>query len=293
MASSSNPFDLSDDNTYQAWRMRKLAAYPLGLETLRIDIKNPFQLSEVEHAAILRNCRDFNMSLYRFRGGDNSKEAILALGKQFGLARLDHNLCAEEDGIAALQVAEGGRSQEYIPYSDKPINWHTDGYYNSLSQQIHGMILHCARPALEGGDNACLDHDIAYILMRDENPDYIAALMAADVMSIPPNYENGIEIRSRQTGPVFMLEADGNLHMRYTARARNIDWKKDALVTQALEFLRALYETDSDYIVRYRFSTGEGLICNNVLHNRSGFHNGATEAEQRLFYRARFYDRIA
>jgi hypothetical protein len=34
-----------------------------------------------------------------------------------------------------------------------------------------------------------------------------------------------------------------------------------------------------------------GLVCNNVLHDRSGFRDGATR--KRLVYRARYYDRIA
>jgi hypothetical protein len=112
-------------------------------------------------------------------------------------------------------------------------------------------------------------------------------------MSIPPNHENGIQIRSRQTGPVFMRTPAGTLHMRYTARARNIDWKQDPIVTQALDFLRDLYEGESIYKIHYRLNSGEGFLCNNVLHNRSGFRNGSDISQQRLFYRARYYDRIA
>jgi hypothetical protein len=35
---------------------------------------------------------------------------------------------------------------------------------------------------------------------------------------------------------------------------------------------------------------GEGLISNNVLHNRTAFEDGP--GHRRLIYRARFYDRI-
>ena len=35
--------------------------------------------------------------------------------------------------------------------------------------------------------------------------------------------------------------------------------------------------------------SGQGLICNNVLHTRSGFETDSP----RLLYRARYFDRIA
>ena len=38
------------------------------------------------------------------------------------------------------------------------------------------MLLHCVRDAAEGGVNRFLDHDIAYILLRDAIPTFIAAL---------------------------------------------------------------------------------------------------------------------
>ena len=40
-----------------------------------------------------------------------------------------------------------------------------------------------------------------------------------------------------------------------------------------------------------RLEPGMGVICNNVLHDRSGFVNAG--ARQRLVLRARFVDRVA
>jgi len=37
---------------------------------------------------------------------------------------------------------------------------------------------------------------------------------------------------------------------------------------------------------------GQGLICNNVLHNRTGFTDDMDKGIARLVYRARYYDRI-
>jgi hypothetical protein len=129
--------------------------------------------------------------------------------------------------------------------------------------------------------------------MRDENPDYIRALMQPDVMTIPPNIENGVMIRDSVIGPVFTVDQEtGALHMRYTVRSRSIEWKQDALTQKAINFLEGLFSGGSDYILRFRLKPGQGLICNNVLHNRTGFADDEEGGKQRLIYRARYYDRI-
>ncbi len=287
-----SPFAPENAQAYAVWREQKLHDYPTQVEDFMVEINHPNQLSNAEHEHILRLCRKTNMALYRAQRPMDKRD-VKALGLQFGLQRLDHNLCADPDGIAALQISTGGRSQEYIPYSNRPINWHTDGYYNKPEEQIRGMILHCARHAGEGGENAYLDHEIAYLLMRDENPDWITALMDADVMTIPANQENGHEIRPAQTGPVFSIDERGALHTRYTARSRNIEWKADPRVSDAIAFLTDLFHSDNAYIFRYRLNPNEGVISNNVLHNRTGFANGDHAAQQRLLYRARYFDRMA
>jgi alpha-ketoglutarate-dependent taurine dioxygenase len=155
------------------------------------------------------------------------------------------------------------------------------------------MVLHCARPAAAGGENALLDHEILYLLLRDENPAYIAALMQPDAMTIPANIEDGVEIRPAQSGPVFSVDdSSGRLHMRYTARTRSIVWKQDPMTQAAVKMLEALLAADLPYIFRHRLEPGQGVICNNVLHTRTAFENGADAAQQRLVYRARYYDRV-
>lgn len=287
-----SPFCLDNDAAYQAWRAEKLADYPQTLDDLMVEIAEPQQLSAAELDAMYQRCSKANMVLYRCQRAMD-KSDVRVLGQQLGLERLDHNLCSDPDGIAALQVSGGGRSQDYIPYSNRPINWHTDGYYNLPEEWVRGVILHCARAAGEGGENAYLDQDIAYILMRDQNPAWVRALMQPTVMTIPPNIENGVEIRAEQTGPVFSIHPEsGALHMRYTARARNIVWTQNANTQQALNFLTDLFNSDSAYIFRYRLKPQEGVLCNNVLHNRTGFANGDAAEQQRLLYRARYFDRV-
>jgi alpha-ketoglutarate-dependent taurine dioxygenase len=216
------------------------------------------------------------------------------LGRQFGLCRLDVNLYADDDGISALQVVGEKRQFEYIPYSNKAISWHTDGYYNTAERRVRGMVLHCVSPAAAGGENALLDHEMIYLQLRDLNPDYIAALMHPEVMTIPANVEGGVEIRPAQSGPVFSVDPeDGHLHMRYTARTRSIEWRQDALTQEAVHCLEALLAAESDYIFHYRLQAGQGIICNNVLHNRTAFTDDESTGQKRLFYRARYYDRVS
>ncbi len=170
--------------------------------------------------------------------------------------------------------------------------WHTDGYYNPADRQIHGLLLHCVRSAERGGANALLDHEIAWLLLREQNPAYIEALMAPDVMTIPARERNGEVVRKAETGPVFSVDQEtGNLHMRYTARTRSIEWKDDEITRAAVAALADILDSDSPYIMRGRLESGMGLICNNVLHDREGFEDGPQR--KRLLYRARYYDRIA
>ncbi len=291
---NNSPFDLNNDNAYQAWRARKLENYPSDLSQLIVEVNDPRQLTRAEHEAIQARCQVANMAIYVSPLKDEDKAIPKKLGEQFNLTHLDSNMCADDDSITSLTVAPKGERQTYIPYTNRPIHWHTDGYYNVLDKQIYGLLLHCVRSAQTGGENALLDHEIAYIMLRDENPDYIRALMLPNVMCIPANITTGAEeIRPTRCGTVFSVTPSGYLHMRYTKRTRSITWKLDKMTQAAVRYLENRLDSDSPYIFRGTLQTGHGLICNNVLHDRSGFTDPTEADQQRLLYRARYYDRIA
>jgi hypothetical protein len=151
------------------------------------------------------------------------------------------------------------------------------------------------RPAADGGANALLDHEIAYILLRDADPEHVRALFSSDAMLIPPRDDaqaRGEPARSAQAGPVFTLRAEtGDLQMRYTHRTKSIVWRDDARTRAAVDALRRLLDGDNRFVLRARLEAGMGIVCNNVLHDRSGFSDDA--AAPRLIYRARYRDRIA
>lgn len=294
MVSAQNPFALQDDAAYSRWRDWKLARHPRAIGELMVEVADPFRLTPAEHEAILERCRRANMALYALRDGvGEDKEAIRALGRQLGLARLDSNLGADEDSITSLRVVEGDRRTGYIPYTNRRLSWHTDGYYNGPDQQIRAILMHCVRDAAEGGANAVVDHEMLYIQLRDADPAHVEALMQPDVMTIPPNEEGGEAIREARSGPVFSRDADsGSLHMRYTARTRSIEWRDDEATRRAVDLLSRLLEEANPYRFEYRLDPGQGIICNNVLHCRTAFADDAASGRQRLLYRARYYDRI-
>ena len=288
-----SPFDLRDEQAYLAWREWKLAGVPRSIEELHVAIQDGCQLRRQEMNAVHNVLQRANFVIYTLNGTAGEDKAVVRqLGRQFGLERLDDNLCSDEDSITSLKVVGKRREGEYIPYTNKRLNWHTDGYYNSPDRQIRGVILHCVQPASVGGESLLMDHEIAYIQLRDENPAYIRALMAADAMTIPPNVQNGKQIRPEQGGPVFSVSADGYLHMRYSARARNIVWKDEVTTQAAAEFLLNLFRQDSPYIFRHRLKSGQGVLSNNVLHCRSSFEDDTATGQARLLYRARYFDRI-
>jgi len=289
----SSPFQLGDDDLYQRWRDAKLERYPESAESLVVEIADAHNPGAAELAHISQVCAKTNMAIYATAAGDLEDRSIArTLGDRLGLRHLDPNMLADEDGITSLTVVEGKSGRGYIPYSSHRLLWHTDGYYNLPEHRIRAMLLHCVRPAAEGGENMLLDPEIVYILMREADPDHIAALMQPDAMTIPANTETGVETREARTGPVFSIDsATGDLHMRYTARTRSIEWKPDDATRAAVTFLEELLESGSPYIFNNKLSAGQGLVCNNVLHNRTAFTDN--ETAPRLVYRARYYERIA
>ncbi|MBI5430697.1 MAG: TauD/TfdA family dioxygenase [Nitrosomonadales bacterium] len=284
------PFDLADTNTYLRWRKLKLAHAITDASELIVGIKDPSALTAAEHGALLSRFRRSNMAIYATSSATD-EGAVRQLGAQFGLERLDANWLAGEDGISEIRVFDDGTRQHYIPYTDKPIKWHTDGYYNPPERTIRAMLLHCVRSAASGGENRLMDHEMAYLLLRDANPEHVRALMQADAMTIPERVDETDGVRAAQSGPVFSLDAAGNLHMRYTARTRSIAWKQDAATLAAVAMLEQLLASDTPHIHRVRLEPGMGLLCNNVLHDRAEFKDDP--AHPRLLYRARYHDRIA
>ncbi|MCM2477928.1 TauD/TfdA family dioxygenase [Serpentinimonas maccroryi] len=292
-----NPFDLDQPQAYAQWRAARLATMPQRPEDLIVDVADPRCLSADERAALLRTCARANMVVYRSPVTCEDKALPRLLGAQLGLHRLDANWLADEDGISPIAVSaqQPGARADFIPYTDKPIRWHTDGYYHPQSRRIEGMLLHCVRAARVGGVSGLVDHHRLYIALRDANPAWVRALMAPDAMTIPERADDHGVARPAQSGPVFSVlpgrDADHVLHMRYTARTRSIAWKDDTDTRAAVAFLEQLLSSDAPWIFRLLLQPGMGLVCNNVPHERSAFTDDPLCP--RMLYRARYLDRVA
>lgn len=281
---------LEDDSLYRDWKRARLQSYPRSVEEILVPIDGLLDMSDEQVELLKAACRRANMVIYQCRDTFADRAAVVAFASRFGLARLDHHLCANADGVSELSVANDGIRTDYVPYTNRSLSWHTDGYYNEKERQINAVVLHCAQAAANGGENALLDPVMVYIKLRDEDPRFITAFEHPECMTIPANTGTEGEIRAAVSGPVFSYDSNAEIHMRYSARKKNIQWRDDAVTTAAREFLSEILNHGSGPVFRYRLKPGEGLLSNNVLHNRTSFSDG--QDNNRLLYRARFFERI-
>ncbi len=295
-----HPFDLNDDTAYRRWRDNKLSGYPARATDIVVEIGDLKRPTEAECTEIIKRCQRANMAFYATRPGDSEEQdarrGLPVFASHFGLSRPESHRSAAQDGIVALEVADDDKRRGYIPYSNRPLTWHTDGYYNGPETCIRAFLLHCVRDAGEGGENSLLDPEIAYLRLRDENPDFIAALMHPHAMTIPENREASGKLRPVSPGPVFSIDPVTHaLHMRYSARGRNIIWRDDPDTRAAVRFLADLLTGSEPLMLNHKLSPGQGLICNNVLHARSGFDDDGAPARtsKRMLLRIRYLDRLA
>ncbi len=287
---------LDDAGAYRHWRDKKLSQYEAAVNELMMPVVDLAAPTDAERAAIMERVEKTNMALYTSPAGTQDDAAadalLLGLGRAFGLRALEDHRSANRNGVVRIEVVGDGGRAGYIPYTDRPISWHTDGYYNfhGPGRCVQAMILHCGRTAAEGGANRVLDHEIAWLRLRDRDPEALRLLMHPQAMTIPESVESNGRVRPANVGPVFyMTPGPGSrLGMRYSARKKFISYR-DAATRAAADLLLDLIE--SEPLARsVRLQAGQGLICNNVLHDRSAFADGADAA--RLLYRIRFHGRV-
>jgi alpha-ketoglutarate-dependent taurine dioxygenase len=285
-----NPFDLADFDAYERWRDWKLAHQPRDVESLVVEVRDPRELRSAERVAIIESIARCGFALYRSRVLDDDSTLPRRLGAQLGMNKLDANWLAQEDGVSRITVSDASDEHGgFIPYTNRAIGWHTDGYYHPEDRRILGMVLHCVRPAMRGGENALLDHELAYIALRERARHLVQALMQPDAMTIPERTDESGVARAAQTGPVFFTDEHGQLHMRYTARTRSIEWKADDATREAASQLQDILKS-SPHVWRLRMEAGMGLVGRNILHDRAGFDDDPRQP--RLMLRARFADTV-
>lgn len=275
----------------ERWLAHRLRHAPGNAHALLVELRDPTQPTAAERSALADRLQRSGMVLYASRHVDADPNLPRRLAASLGLHQLDANWLSDDDGVSHLEVRPGvAAGQDYIPYTNRALGWHTDGYYNPADRQVHAMVLHCVRPAASGGSNRLLDHTLATALLMQRDPALVEALFHPQAMSIPPRVEADGQLRPRQTGPVLRVTPAGALHMRYTARTVSIDWRDDALTRDATAALRELLADPTTPVLQARLQAGWGLICANVLHDRSAFIDDPVAP--RLLYRARFLDAL-
>ena len=286
---TSNPLSDCPSNEYSLWKAFKLEAWGEFLQNNGsprniVELSRLDKLQPQEISAITEQCRKTNICFYRCNSPVQTTH-LLALGKQLGLGTPLANPNADENNVSLITAQPDSK---YIPYSCATLHWHTDGYYNSENRTVQSFIMHCETPALHGGTNAYFDSDILYILLYDADRQYINALTRLDAMTIPANYNDHQIIRKQQTNSVFASDQAGNLLMRYTQRKHHVIWNDNC--RKALQYLNEILDNNKRFCLSYRLKKGEGVICNNIVHNRSAFKDG--DAHKRLIYRLRYTRRI-
>ena len=108
-----DPFDLNDHEAYARWREHKLAHLPRTAEALIVEVRDPQALSHAERGALNTRLHSANMAIYASARRSPDKDLPRAIGRQFGLARLDANWLADEDGISSVTVRAEPTRQDF------------------------------------------------------------------------------------------------------------------------------------------------------------------------------------
>ena len=283
-------FSLHRDREYRSWRRAKLRALDMPQRMQLTEIRDPRRLSASELSSLSRELARHNFAFYGCAGRVDAN-TLRSVGRQLGLVRVDHHLCADRSGVATITDGGTAGGGEFIPYTNRALNWHTDGYYLPGRQRVRAFMLHCVETAQRGGANRFFDHELAYLLLRDREPRWVAALSQRDVLMIPGYDLKPGAARPDVFGPVFSVCSDGGLHMRYTARTRHAVWKDETVVREAIGFLHEVLDDNCGYHRRYTLGPGEGLVCANVLHSREAYVD-RTPLRRRTLLRARYRDSL-
>ena len=279
-------FDMDSDQDYQKWRDEKLAAYPKNVSDLVVELADMNAITKAERSRILELVELANMCVYSAGSADLSMDSLLKLGAQIGVTQTDKSTRhSNSDELTASGILNNA-----IPFTTRHVRWHTDATYYGSDKTIQSLFLLCKRPAVEGGSNKVLDHEILYILLRDKAPDALRTLMKNDCFK-HKNPKTG-EISQHLGGKVFWTNSDGYLNHRFSFRKMDMAWSENSEILAALDILESLLLNESEFVIEGRLESGLGLISNNVVHTREKLLDSDDDANKRLLFRARFYDRV-
>ena len=272
-------------NDYKLWADKKLERFSNKIDDLIVEINNPSSLTKPEKTYMSNIINQHNIVFFQIdKEATDLKAAIKIMRSQIGLGNYEIDSKSDDDGLTEIKIHSKHQSNaEYIPYTNKKLNWHTDGYYNNNENLILSWILFCRTQSESGGMNKYMDHEIAYILFN-EAYNNISDLMLHNTYTIP---ENTHTQRKAVDSPIFSF-INGKLHMKFTMREKNILWNDKS--QKAASNLKNIVNNSDEYHITHKFTEGQGVITNNVIHMRTPFTN--LEKKNRLLYRLRSKKRM-
>ena len=263
------------------WAEEKEKNIPQNSDGILVNIHDINNVKTSEIAKIKETIYKYNSCIYSSKIALKSNTNLLKFVELVGMRTYDCNNI-DSNEISTITPLQNSKIN-YIPYTDKLLNWHTDGYYDKKS--IFSWLLHCVNPATQGGENYLLDHELVlreYLLRNDD----INNLMAEDALTIP---ESKYTSRSEISTYIFSFKNKyKRLHMRFSMRKDNIG--TSAKANSAVIKLREIIEGNcAKYSLTYKLQKNEGIITNNILHGRKAFKD---DKVKRKLLRIRSYERL-
>ncbi len=220
--------------------------------------------TELAKAALIR-VGELGAALVRGAGSDT--EAWIDAFGAHGLAVVPTHFGRIEDLRTDNTT---NQNTDQLGYTDAPVDLHTDQPF--LAEPPRYQMLHCMRPAEEGGENAVADARAAAEYLRRTDAE------AFEVLSTVPIRFHRVQQRFEKifVGPLLELEPDGRL--------RRVRSSYFTMAPQELPFARmeAFYRAyrrwerlvaDPCHHWRFRLAAGDFLLYDNwrVLHARTRF----------------------
>ena len=270
----------SDD--FIEWSAKKDLNIPSNINDLKVSISDINHVSKTEISQIKQKLTKFNCCIYASGTDLDDNSKIMRFAQSLGMRTYDsHNI--DDSAISTISADKNENNMRYIPYTNKGLNWHTDGYYDS--KPIFSWLLHCIEPALSGGENFLLDHELAireYILKYDD----IIYLTNNETFSIPTD-----EVAKREITSNYVCDMNNEykkLHMNFSMRKENIILNKDSESAMS-KLIKIIKEDCKKYHLTYKLSKSEGIVSNNILHGRNAFKDGRG---MRKILRIRSHERL-
>tara|TARA_B100001057_G_scaffold355537_1_gene357557 strand:- start:185 stop:1015 length:831 start_codon:yes stop_codon:yes gene_type:complete len=267
---------------FMIWAAEKEANVPSSINDLTLVIEDINHIKSDEISKIKSLMKRYNCCLYKSKTKLKSKEDLINFTQCLGMKTYDVNNI-DNNAVCSITRNKVNDGKGYIPYTDKALNWHTDGYYDE--KPIYSWLLHCVVPAIEGGESHLLDHEIVirqYVLKHDD----IELLERKNAFTIPGNIDAG-----RLDTTSYICSDDNRykkLHMKFSMRKENISLNDD--VKSAIIKMKKIIEDDcKKYYLTYKLSKNEGIISNNILHGRNSYKD---DDNMREIFRIRSYERI-